>query len=704
MHEDITMKFRIEHESRRRMRITAYVFGNMKPKEADELQYFLMDHEGVDDAVVHERSGSATIRYSCTREDMIEILKQFEFGQHTALVPSNTGRELNNKYQDRLFWMIVRKSFRRVCMPMPIRMVWCGIKTLRYIIKAVRSLKSGTLKVEVLDAAAVTAAYITGDFSTAGSVMFLLEIGELLEEWTHKKSVDDLARAMSLNIDRVWVKTEDGTEVDIPASQVKEGNCIIVRTGSTIPFDGTTVDGDAMVNQASMTGESVPVHKGEGSSVYAGTVIDEGELVIRVKATQGDTRYEKIVRMIEDSEKMKSELEINAASVADGLVPYCFGATALTYLLTGNITRAISVLMVDFSCALKLSMPISVLSAMREAGGHKITVKGGKYLEAVSEADTIVFDKTGTLTMGNPMVSSIVTFGKNDETEILRLAACLEEHFPHSMANAVVAEAKRRGVEHEEKHAKVDYIVAHGISSSIDGHKVVIGSYHFVFEDEGCTILKKDQKKFDGLDPFYSHLYMAIGGKLAAVILISDPVREEAKEVVDRLHEYGIKNVVMMTGDSKRTAEEIARQVGVDRFYAEVLPEDKAAFIKAEREAGRKVIMVGDGINDTPALSAADVGIAISEGAEIAREVADITIGAEDLRQLLVLRKLSERLMERIRFNYRFVIGFNSLLIALGIGGIIQPASSALMHNGSTIFLSLKSMTNLMEPGLIYTV
>lgn len=565
---------------------------------------------------------------------------------------------------------------------------------MKYIYKGIRTLLDRKLEVPVLDATAIGVSILRRDFNTAGSVMFLLGIGEIIEDWTHKKSVDDLARTMSLNVNKVWLKTDDA-EVQVSVKDVKDGDNVIIRMGNVIPFDGTVISGEAMVNQASLTGESEPVRRGEGTSVFAGTVVEEGEIVFRVKRAGGSSKYDKIVRMIEESEKLKSGLESKAEHLADKLVPYSLGGTALTYLLTRNTTKALSILMVDFSCALKLAMPITVLAAIRQASQASATVKGGKFLEAIAEADTIVFDKTGTLTKAKPTVSRVYSFNGMPEDELLRIAACLEEHFPHSMAKAVVNEADRRNLMHEEMHSKVEYIVAHGISTFINTSKVIIGSHHFVFEDESCVIPAGKQELFDSLPDDCSHLYMAINGQLAAVICIIDPLREEAPEVIEGLKKAGISKVVMMTGDSERTAASIARKVGVTEYYSEVLPEDKAKFVEKERAAGRKVIMIGDGINDSPALSAADVGIAISDGAEIAREIADITVGADDLNQILMLKKLSDSLIKKINRNYRVIVGFNSALIALGVTGVIQPTTSALLHNTSTLVISLESMKNL---------
>ncbi len=689
------MRYLVRHEIKGRMRLHVCQ-KYMTVRQADILLYYLLSLEQVREAKVYERTGDAVVCYTGSRRQMIEDIRRFTYEDERtlALVPENTGRELNRVYQDKLITKAGLRAVSSLFLPAGVRAVLAAARSARYLWKGVRSLAKGRLEVEVLDATAITVSLIRRDFATAGSIMFLLGIGEILEEWTHKKSVDDLARSMSLNIEKVWLKTGD-TEILVPISQVKEGDVLLVRMGNMIPLDGIVEEGEAMVNQASLTGESLPVKKDKGSYVYAGTVIEEGQLTMTVRKAAGNTRFEKIVAMIEESEKLKSSLEGKAESLADALVPYSLGGTLLTWLLTRNATKALSVLMVDFSCALKLAMPIAVLSAMREANAHHITVKGGKFLEAVAEADTIVFDKTGTLTRAKPVAARIVTFGEYSEEVILKVAACLEEHFPHSMANAVVSEAKRRGLEHEEMHSRVDYIVAHGISSSVEGRRVIIGSYHFVFEDEACRIPEGEQEKFDALPEEYSHLYMAVDGYLAAVICIFDPLREEAAQVMNELRALGVSKLVMMTGDSERAAGAIARTVGVDQYFSEVLPEDKARFIDGEKKQGRRVIMIGDGINDSPALSAADAGIAISEGAAIAREVADITISADDLRELVTLKRLSSRLMQRVHGNYRFVIGFNLALILLGISGVIPPSVSALLHNTSTLGISLKSMTDL---------
>lgn len=690
------MKFIIKHEIKGRLRIHV-VQGRMTCAQADTLCWFLGRQEYVTDAKVYERTADAVICYMGSREEVIAVLKGFSY-ENTDVpenVLSSSGRELNSSFREQLITRVILHYGGKLIVPYPIRKVWMTFKALRYIWKGLKCLAKRKIEVPVLDATAIGVSVIRGDFDTAGSVMFLLGVGELLEEWTHKKSVGDLARSMSLNVKKVWLKKDD-QEILVNASDIRPGDTVVVHMGNVIPFDGEVYGGEGMVNQASLTGESLPVRREKGKTVYAGTVLEEGELEILVKAVSGSTRFEKIVTMIEDSEKLKSALESKAEHLADKLVPYTLLGTGIVGLVTRNVTKALSVLMVDFSCALKLAMPIAVLSAIREAGQHGITVKGGKYLEAVAEADTIVFDKTGTLTKAKPTVKEIVVFGDCPEDEALRIAACLEEHFPHSMAKAVVDAAKKRKLYHEEMHSKVEYIVAHGISSYIGEKKVVIGSSHFVFEDEGCRIRPKMQERFDTLPSEYSHLYLAIDGELTAVICIEDPLREEAADMVRMLKEEGLKKVVMMTGDSERTAASIARRVGVDEYYSEVLPEDKARFVEKEKEAGRKVIMIGDGINDSPALSAADAGIAISDGAEIAREIADITIAADDLRVIVTLKRLANAMMKRIQCNYRGIVGINSGLIALGVGGVIQPTTSALLHNTSTLAISLKSMQDLL--------
>ena len=665
--------------------------------QADTLCWFLGRQEYVTDAKVYERTADAVICYTGSREEVIAVLKGFSY-ENTDVpenVLSSSGRELNSSFREQLITRVILHYGGKLIVPYPIRKVWMTFKALRYIWKGLKCLAKRKIEVPVLDATAIGVSVIRGDFDTAGSVMFLLGVGELLEEWTHKKSVGDLARSMSLNVKKVWLKKDD-QEILVNASDIQPGDTVVVHMVNVIPFDGEVSGGEGMVNQASLTGESLPVRREKGKTVYAGTVLEEGELEILVKAVSGSTRFEKIVTMIEDSEKLKSALESKAEHLADKLVPYTLLGTGIVGLVTRNVTKALSVLMVDFSCALKLAMPIAVLSAIREAGQHGITVKGGKYLEAVAEADTIVFDKTGTLTKAKPTVKEVVVFGDYPEDESLRIAACLEEHFPHSMAKAVVDAAKKRKLYHEEMHSKVEYIVAHGISSYIEEKKVVIGSSHFVFEDEDCRIRPEMQERFDALPSEYSHLYLAIDGELTAVICIEDPLREEAADMVRMLKEEGLKKVVMMTGDSERTAASIARRVGVDEYYSEVLPEDKARFVEKEKEAGKKVIMIGDGINDSPALSAADAGIAISDGAEIAREIADITIAADDLRVIVTLKRLANAMMKRIQCNYRGIVGINSGLIALGVGGVIQPTTSALLHNTSTLAISLKSMQDLL--------
>lgn len=691
------MKFIIKHETKGRMRIHA-VQNRMSYAQADTLLYFLHSRKEVTFAKVYDRTCDAVISYVGDRQTIIELLRGFHY--EDVEVPEglieNSGRELNNTYQEKLIGKIVFHYARRWILPYPIRICLTSLRSVKYLWKGLTTLAAGKIEVPVLDATAISVSVLRSDFNTAGSIMFMLGIGELLEEWTHKKSVDDLARTMSLNVGKVWL-VSGGQEVLVPTSQIKAGDKVVVHMGNIIPFDGVVAEGEAMVNQASLTGESVPVRKTIESTAYAGTVVEEGELTILVKEVGGSSRFEKIVKMIEDSEKLKSGAESKAEHLADKLVPYSLGGTILTYLLTRNVTKALSILMVDYSCALKLAMPISVLSAIREASLYNVTVKGGKYLEAVAEADTIVFDKTGTLTKAKPTVVDVVSFNGESTDELLRIAACLEEHFPHSMAKAVVDAATQKNLEHEEMHSKVEYIVAHGIASKINEKRAVIGSAHFVFEDENCVIPEGEQEKFDALPKEYSHLYLAIEGKLAAVICIEDPLREEASAVVQSLKRAGLSKVVMMTGDSERTAAAIAKRVGVDEYYSEVLPEDKASFVEREKAAGRKVIMIGDGINDSPALSAANVGIAISDGAEIAREIADITVSSDDLYQIVTLKLLSDSLMERIKKNYRRIVGFNSLLIVLGVTGVIQPTTSALLHNSSTLLIGLESMQNLLD-------
>lgn len=691
------MRFVIKNEIRGRVRIHLKQ-KRMTYEEADLLQYYLENVEGVSSVKIYERTCDAVISYKESRDKILQKLKEFHY--EDVSVPTgyleNSGRAMNAEFKEELISKVFYHYLRRALLPAPLAAAYCTACSVKYIWKGITTLAKGKIEVPVLDATAIGVSIVRGDFVTAGSVMFLLGIGELLEEWTHKKSVGDLARTMSLNVGKVWLKTKD-QEVLVDMQEIQAGDTVVVHVGNIVPFDGSVVAGEAMINQASLTGESVPVRKVLDSTVYAGTVVEEGELSILVKEVGGSSRYEKIATMIEESEKLKSGVESRAEHLADKLVPYSLGGTALTYLLTRNVTKALSILMVDFSCALKLAMPISVLSAIREANTHKITVKGGKFLEAVSEADTIVFDKTGTLTKAEPTVAKVVPFVGEDKDELLRIAACMEEHFPHSMAKAVVDKARRKGLDHEEMHSKVEYIVAHGISTTIDGRRAIIGSYHFVFEDEKCKIPEGMGQKFADLPEEYSHLYLAIENQLAAVICIEDPLREEARKVIQKLKEAGISKVVMMTGDSDRTAKAIAAKIGVDEYYSEVLPKDKADFVNKEKALGRKVIMIGDGINDSPALSAADVGIAISEGAELAREIADITIGAENLYELLTLKKISDGLMKRIHNNYRNIVGFNAGLIALGVGGILQPTTSALLHNTSTLLIGLKSMKPLLE-------
>lgn len=693
------MKFTIKHESRGRMRVHMEQY-RMTYEQADTLLYVIHNHRNVTFVKVYDRTADAVIEYVGDREQIIELLRHFHY--ESANVPQTviktSGRELNNSYQEKLIGSVVWHYSKKLLLPWPIRTALTVGRSIKYIGIGLKCLLQRKIEVPVLDATAITVSLITKDFSTASSIMFLLGIGELLEEWTHKKSVDDLARSMSLNVSKVWLRTPENQEILVESSKIEKGDKVVVHMGNVIPFDGEVLDGDAMVNQASLTGESVPVQRTVGNTVFAGTVVEEGEITIRVKEVEGNNRFDQIVTMIEESEKLKSELEGKAEHYADRLVPWTLGATGLTYLLTRNVTKAMSILMVDFCCALKLAMPISVLSAIREASLYNVTVKGGKFLEAVAEADTIVFDKTGTLTKAHPTVVDVVNF--NDEyssDDMLRVAACLEEHFPHSMAKAVVDAASKKGLSHEEMHTKVEYIVAHGIATSINGKRTVIGSYHFVFEDEKCVVPAGKEPLFESLPLYYSHLYLAIEGKLSAVICIEDPLRDEAAAVVTSLKKAGISKVVMMTGDSERTASVIAKKVGVDEYYAEVLPEDKAAFVEKEKDKGRKVIMIGDGINDSPALSAANVGIAISDGAEIAREIADITVGSDDLYQIVTLKYISNALMKRIKSNYRKIVGFNSGLIALGVAAVLPPTTTALLHNGSTILISVNSMKNLLE-------
>lgn len=691
------MKFVIKHEIRGRIRV--HLIGKaMSFAQADTLQYQFEQMKDVTAVKVQERTMDVTICYRGSRKHIITALGQFSYDK--VEVPEvylkNSGREMNRFYWDKLVDQTVVHFVNKIFLPAPLRAGIATVRSVKYIVQGVKTLAKRKIEVPVLDATAISVSLIRGDYKTAGAVMFLLSMGEILEEWTHKKSVGDLARSLSLNIDKVWLVTDD-TEVQVSAAQIKEGDRIRVHMGAVIPFDGIVMEGEALVNQASLTGESLPVRKAAESPVYAGTVVEEGEITLLVKESTGSSKYEKIMTMIEDSEKLKSSLEGKAEHLADRLVPYTFLGTGLTLALTRNTVKALSVLMVDFSCALKLAMPLSVLSAIRESSAHDITVKGGKFLEAVAEADTIVFDKTGTLTKAQPTVVEVIPFDDRSPDELLRIAACLEEHFPHSMATAVVVEAMKRGLVHEELHTKVEYIVAHGISSTINDKKIIIGSYHFVFEDEGAVVPEDKKEQFEQLPEQYSHLYMAMDGKLVAVICIEDPLRVETAEVIRELKHLGIHKVVMMTGDSDRIAANIAQKAGVDAYYSEVLPEDKANFVEQEKKAGHKVIMVGDGINDSPALSAADVGIAISEGAEIAREIADVTIAADDLREIITLKKISNALMKRIDRNYKVIVGFNTALILFGVGGVLQPTMSALLHNTSTILISLKSMENLLE-------
>lgn len=693
------MKCKILHETRGRMRVHLCC-RPMSLADADVLEYWLRAADGVETVKVYDRTGDAVVVYHGDRAGVVSRFASFSFarGEAAGLVPSHTTRALNREFEDRLATTVLLRGVRRFLVPAPLRIALTVWSALKYLRAGLASLGKRKLSVEVLDATAIAVSLARGDFSTAGSVMFMLRLGELLEDWTHKKSVADLAGAMSLGVDRVWLVTDHGEEL-VPASQVRVGDLVVVRTGNMIPLDGTVADGEATVNQASMTGESMPVPKHPGSYVYAGTVVEEGACAVRVTQVMGEGRYDRVVRMIEESEKLKSTAEDKAARLADRLVPYTFLGTGLTWLLTRNVTKMLSVLMVDFSCALKLSMPIAVLSAMREGHTYNLSVKGGRFLEAVAKADTVVFDKTGTLTYASPRVAQVVTFGGRDENEMLRLAACLEEHYPHSMANAVVNEAKARGLDHEEYHSRVEYVVAHGISSSVNGEKVIIGSAHFAFEDEGCAIPAGEEEKFASLPAEYSQLYLCISGELAAVICVSDPLRAEAAEVIRALHACGITRTVMMTGDNRATAAAVAKQVGVDDFRAEVLPQDKADYIRQARAEGHTVIMIGDGVNDSPALSEADVGIAINTGAAIAREIADITVSSESLWELVTLRRLSAALMARIDRNYRTIVGFNLGLILLGVAGILPPTTSAFLHNASTLAISLKSMTNLLERG-----
>ena len=691
------MRCRILHESKGRMRVQLVQY-RMTFEEADILDNYLSRLSGVKSVKVHERTKVAIIEFSGdVRDDIIDALSNFDYESNQELLTTIADRQLQYEFENKLCLHVGRRVFSKLFIPMPLVAGITVIKAIPFIVKGLKSLIHGKLEVSVLDATSITVSMLRGDFSTAGSIMFMLGVGEIMEDWTHRKSISDLAKAMALNVEKVWTRAEDGTELLVDANTINAGDIVIVRTGNVIAVDGKVISGEAHVSQASMTGESMPVRKYEGSLVYAGTVVEEGEIVIEAEGSLGNSKYDRIITMIEDSEKLKSSTEDKASKLADRLVPYTFGATALQYLITRDITRATSILMVDFCCALKLSIPIAVLSAMREAGEYRMTVKGGKFLEAVAEADTIVFDKTGTLTEAVPKVHKVVPFSDINEDECLRIAACLEEHYPHSIANAVVKEAMVKGLDHEEKHSKVEYIVAHGIASMLDGQKVCIGSHHFIFEDEGCTIDEDKKQAFEELPNEYSHLYLAIDKKLVAVILIDDPIKPGVAKAIQQLKALGIKNAVMMTGDNERTARVIAAKVGVDSYYSEVLPEDKANFIKEERSKGHKVIMVGDGVNDSPALSEADAGIAINSGAAIAREVADIMIGSDELDELVKLREISMKLMKRIKLSYRQILGFNSFLIGMGMFGMFTPTTTALLHNSSTLAISLRNMTDLLE-------
>ncbi|HBP24294.1 MAG TPA: heavy metal translocating P-type ATPase [Oribacterium sp.] len=695
------MRCFVLHESGDRLRVRVPKL-NMSYRQADLLEYYLQNIPGVKKASVDERTGNATIQFADRDADkrsiLTEALADYDetSEQVAALVPEETGRALNREYQERLMVQVLTHNAAKLLLPMPLRTLRTVVKSLPYLKKAVQSLGSGTLKVELLDGIAVGTSILRGDIATASSIMFFLDIGETLEDWTRKKSVGDLARAMSLNVDRAWVRKGD-QDIQMPLGKIRAGEIIVLRSSDIIPLEGVVVSGEMTVNQSTMTGESVPVPKTEGSYVYAGTVVEEGECLVEVKKESGKGKYDQIVHMIEESEKLKSDAEAKAYRLADSLVPYSFAGFAATYLLTRNLTKALSFLMVDYSCALKLSVPLAVLSAIKEARNYGISIKGGKFMEAVSEADTIVFDKTGTLTYAVPKLVDVVAFGGNDPDEMLRVAACLEEHYPHSMANAIVRGAQEKGLNHEELHSKVEYIVAHGVSSHVGEKKVVIGSYHFVMEDEHCTIPEGEEARLEAIDDRYSRIYLAIDGVLSAVLCIFDPVRKEAVQVIDALRKLGLTTICMMTGDSERTAASVAAQLGLDHYQAEVLPEDKVNYVKEQRAAGHKVIMIGDGINDSPALSEADVGVAIGSGAAITREIADITISADDLMELVVLRRLSRALMQRIHNDYRFIVGFNSMLIGLGVAGVIAPSSSAILHNSSTMVVGVKSMTNLLQ-------
>lgn len=692
------MRCEILHETKNRMRLH-FCLSRMTVHQADVTEAYFKSIDGIDDLKVYERTGDLIIYYSFTRDELVDLLSKFSYDSEEVkgIEVVGNSRAIQREYEEKLIMTVVLRYVRKIFFPAPLRLVLAYIKSIKYILKALKSLAKCKLDVSVLDAVAITVSLIRGDFETASSVMFLLKIGEILEDWTHKKSVSDLANTMSLGVEKVWTRTADGQEVLVPTTEVNADDEIVLRTSNMIPLDGVIIEGGATVNQSAITGEPVAVNKTVGSQVFAGTVVESGECVVRVTKVNGQGRYDRIVKMIEESEKLKSSVESKAANLADRLVPFSLFGTIFTYLITSNVTKALSILMVDYSCALKLTMPVAVLSAINECSNYDITVKGGKYLEAVSRANVIVFDKTGTLTNAQPKVAEIVTFGNNDETEMLRLAACLEEHFPHSVANAVVNKAKESGLTHEERHSKVEYIVAHGISSRVEGHQVVIGSNHFVFEDEQCVIPEDEKDRFEAIPDEYSHLYMAIDKTLAAVICIEDPIKDNVKESLVELRKHGIEKIVMMTGDSERTAKAVAAQLGIDEYYSEVMPDDKAEFIKKMHADGNSVIMVGDGINDSPALSEADAGIAISTGAAIAREVADITVSSDDLAALVTLKKISNLLMKRINANYRSIISFNSMLIILGVMGIIPPTTSAFLHNSSTLLFTLRSMTKLLK-------
>lgn len=688
------MKCQILHESRGRMRVRMLQY-RMTLKQADILEYYLKKQKGIKDAKVNDRTGDAIILFDTDRSNIVSYLSSFQYEENEDVVPEHTGRELSREFEDKVICHTLKRAITRVFLPLPLRSAISLVKSWKFVVPGVQALLRGNLEVSVLDATTIVVSMVRGDFDTAGDLMFLLGLSEILEEWTHKKSVDDLARSMSLNVEKAWKVLDDGASVLIPVSEFRKGDKFVIRTGNMIPLDGMVLSGDAEVNQSSLTGESLPVHKDAGKPVFAGTVIEDGEITAEVTSASGSGRYDRIVHMIEESEKMKSDFENRSVALADRLVPYSLGGTLLAYALTRNANKALSILMVDFSCALKLSIPIAVLSAMRQASNMGIVIKGGKYMETVSKADTIVFDKTGTLTVSSPKVKDVIPFEERDPEEMLRLAACLEEHYPHSIANAVVQAAAEAGLSHEERHSKVEYIVAHGIVSSIDGQRVLIGSHHFLFDDEKCVVPENEKNKFESLPDEYSHLYMAIGNRLAAVILIEDPIRDQSRPLIDKLHQYGISNLVMMTGDSDRTAKAVAAKVGVDSYYSEVLPEDKASFVVKEKNNGHKVIMIGDGINDALALSEADASVAISNGAEITKEIADITVPADDIMKIASLRDLSMKLEDRIEGNYKKIMTINSALIALGVLGILPPSSTAYLHNFSTLALSIYSMSDI---------